>query len=469
MSDLMEEVLERLLEFAAKHNMLPEGAYVLCAVSGGPDSMCMLHMLNRLAQTGKIRITAAHFNHGLRGAESDRDAEFVQNYCALNNIPCYIGAGDVSAHARENKVSIELAARELRYDFLLKTAEKAGADRIATAHTADDNAETVLMNLIRGSGLKGLRGIPPVRDNIIRPILCFTREQVMEYIKEHGIPYVEDSTNLEPIYTRNKLRHTLIPLLKEFNPRIVETLSETSEHIAGDEDYLSSLAVKVLESAKRELQGIRISADELKSLPKPIAARVVLRASEELGCALSRSLVDAVRELALSESPSARRSFAGGLTVFREYRDIVFTRLPLETQTFKPVQLSLGETTEVPELGLRFTWVPGKADKKIYNTFNTFLFKKDAICGKITVRPRKTGDKISFGGKKGTKTIKKLFIDEKVPLRLRECIPIFSDEKGVIAVLGFGVDARCVPAPGDELCSVIINEIGGNWDVGNNG
>jgi tRNA(Ile)-lysidine synthase len=449
--------------------MFPEGAYILCAVSGGADSMCMLHMLSRIAQTGAIRIAAAHFDHGLRGAESDRDAEFVRDYCASNNITCYLGAGDVSAYAKQNKISIEAAARELRYDFLQKTALKAGADRIATAHTADDNAETVLINLIRGSGLKGLRGIPPVRDNIIRPVLCFTREQIIEYIKKHGIPYVEDSTNFELIYTRNKLRHSVIPLLKEINPRIIETLSKTSELIARDEEYLSSLADKVLSAAKRELQGIRISSDELISLPKPVAARLVMRASEELGAAKSSNLVDGVMELALSDSPSAMRSFAGGLTVFREYGDIVFTRLPAEEKTFKPVQLSLGETTELPELGLQFTFVSGSHEKKIYNPFNTFLFKKDAICGKITVRPRKSGDKISFGGKKGTKTLKKLFIDEKLPLRLRECIPVLSDEKGVIAVLCFGTDIRCVPAPGDDLCSVYIEAIGGDKDVGNDG
>ena len=465
----MEQVLNRLLQFAAKHNMFPEGAYILCAVSGGADSMCMLHMLNALAQTGAIRIAAAHFNHGLRGAESDRDADFVRSYCASNGIDFFLGSGDVSAYSRQRRLSVETAARELRYDFLRKTAEKIGADRIATAHTADDNAETVLFNLVRGSGLRGLRGIPPVRENIIRPVLCFTRGQVMEYIKEYGIPYVEDSTNFELVYSRNRLRHSVIPLLKEFNPRFVETFSETSELVAEDEEYLSSLADKVLRNAKRQPQGLRFPASELISLPKPVASRVVMRAAEELGCAISRNLVGGVMELALSENPSAERSFAGGLTVFREYGDIVFTGLPAETKTFEPVQLAPGETTAIPELGLKFTYVLGEKDKKIYNPFNTLLFKKDAIYGKITVRPRKTGDKISFGGKKGTKTLKKLFIDEKLPLRLRECIPVLSDEKGVIAVLGFGMDIRCVPAPGDELCSVYIEKIGGDKDVGNDG
>ena len=452
--------MKQLLQFTAKHDMLPEGAYILCAVSGGADSMCMLAMLDELTRKGTIRIAAAHFDHGLRGAESDRDAEFVRNYCASHDIAYYFGAGNVRDYAEKKKISIETAARELRYDFLQKTAEKVVADRIATAHTADDNAETVLLNLIRGSGLKGLCGIPPVRGNIIRPILWMNRKQVMDYLKEHGIPHIEDSSNSELIYTRNKLRHSVIPLLEQFNPRFLEAIFETSELIEEDETYLSSLADKVLWNAKREVYGLRISAGDLKKLPKPVAARVVMGASEELGAAITRSLVDGVMELAFSDSPSAKRNFAGGLTVLREYGDIIFTRLPLEIKTFAPVKLSLNETVEVPELGLTFTYVSGVPEEKINNSFNTFLFKKDSICGKIAVRPRKTGDRISFGGTRGTKTLKKLFIDEKIPLRLRESIPVFSDEKGVIAVPGFGMDIRCIPAPGDKLCSVTIDKLG---------
>lgn len=461
--------MKQLLQFAAKHNMLPKGAYILCAVSGGADSMCMLAMLDELTGTDAIRIAAAHFDHGLRGAESDRDAEFVRNYCASHDIAYYFGAGNVRDYAGQKKISIETAARELRYDFLHKTAGKAGADRIATAHTANDNAETVLLNLIRGSGLKGLCGIPPVRGNIIRPILCLNREQVMGYLKEHDIPHIEDSSNSELVYTRNKLRHTVIPLLEQFNPRFLEAISETSQLIGEDEAYLSSLADKVLRNAKRDVYGLRISAGELKKLPKPVAARVVMGASEELGAAITRSLVDGVTELAFSDSPSGNRSFAGGLTVLREYDDILFTRLPPEIKTFTPVKLALNETVEVPELGLAFTYAPGVPKEKINNSFNTFLFKKDSICGKIAVRPRKSGDKISFGGTRGTKTLKKMFIDEKLPLRLRESIPVLSDEKGVLAVPGFGMDIRCVPASGDRLCTVTIDKVGGDTVNGGNG
>ncbi len=450
--------LKQLLQFADKHNMLPSGAYVLCAVSGGADSMCLLSLLNEYSRSGAIRIAAAHFDHGLRGEESDRDAEFVRLFCAENDIAFFFGAANVRSYAENRGLSVEMAARELRYDFLRKTAQKIEADRIATAHTADDNAETLIMNLLRGTGLKGLCGIPPVRGNIIRPILSMTRAEVLEYLSLKGIPHIEDSSNDEDIYLRNRLRHSVIPMLKELNPRFIEAASETAELVAEDEAYLSRLANKVLWSTGREACGIRLAADELRKLPKPVIARVIIGIAEELKVPHSRQMIDGIAKLAFSESPSAQRSFSGGLSVIREYGDIIFTRLPLEAKTFRPVRLEPDITVKIPELGLDISYSPEVSKEKINNSFNTFLFKSDSIYGKITVRPRKTGDKITFSGKNGTKTLKKLFIDEKLPLRLRESIPVFTDEKGVIAVLGYGTDIRCVPSPGDKISMVSIEK-----------
>lgn len=438
--------------------MLPRGAYVLCAVSGGADSMCMLSMLNEYAKSGAIRVAAAHFDHGLRGEESDRDAEFVRLFCSDNDIPFFFGAGKVKAYAESKKISVETAARELRYDFLRKTAERIEADRIATAHTADDNAETLLLNLIRGSGLKGLCGIPPVRGNIIRPMLCKTREQVIAYLSEREIPFVEDSTNAEDIYTRNRLRHNVIPLLREFNPHFIESVCGTVETLGEDEAYLTYLANKVLWSTSREACGIRLTTDEFRKLPVPVSARVIMGIADELGASYSKVMIDGIMELAFLGNPSAQRSFAGGLSVIREYGDIIFTRLPIEVGTFSPVKLEPNGNVRIPELGLNFSYSTEVLREKINTSFNTFLFKSDSICGKITIRPRKSGDKITFTGRKGSKTLKKLFIDEKLPVRLRESIPVLADEKGLIAVLGYGIDSRCVPAPGDKLSTVTIEK-----------
>ncbi len=450
--------MKQLYELTSEYNMLPPGAYVLCAVSGGADSMCLLALLNEYAQSGAIRVAAAHFDHGLRDGESDRDAEFVRLYCSENDIPFFFGAGNVKTFAESKGMSIETAARELRYSFLKRTAEKTGADRIATAHTADDNAETMLLNLIRGTGLKGLCGIPPIRGNIIRPMLRMTRSQVLEILSNRGITHIEDSTNLDDIYTRNRLRHNVIPLLKAINPHFVEACSETARLLSEDEAYLKLLANKQLWSTVREACCIRFGIEEFKKLPPPVSSRLIIGAADELGAPHSRAMVEGVTELLKSPDPSAQRSFAGGLSVLREYGDIILTRLPLETKSFKPVELVPGAAIMIPELGLSFSYSTETEKEKINNSFNTFLFKSSSIYGKIIVRPRKSGDKITFGGKKGTKSLKKLFIDEKIPARLRDSIPVIADEKGVIAVMGYGTDKRCAHLPGDEISMITIEK-----------
>ena len=202
------------IDFCEKYNMFPKDGIILCAVSGGKDSMYLLYQMRELAPKYGFRISCAHFNHCLRGEEADQDQKFVENRCIELGIPCIVGSADVKTYALENGIGTEEAARILRYEFLEKTADEIGAERIATAHTADDNAETILFNLVRGSGLKGLCGIPPVRGRIIRPMLQITTEEVLRYLDEHRIRHVEDSTNSQDDYTRNKIRHRIVPELK---------------------------------------------------------------------------------------------------------------------------------------------------------------------------------------------------------------------------------------------------------------
>ena len=187
--------------------MLPAGGLILCAVSGGKDSMYLLENLRKLAPERDFSVACAHFDHCLRGEESRRDRRFVEDWCRAHNIPCTVGEGDVRAHAAACGRSIEETARELRYEFLDRTADALGADRIATAHTADDNAETLLLNLARGTGLKGLCGIPPVRGRLVRPMLTVTSAEVLRWLEENRIPHVEDSTNETDDCARNVVRH----------------------------------------------------------------------------------------------------------------------------------------------------------------------------------------------------------------------------------------------------------------------
>ena len=235
-------MLNDILNFADEFDMLPEAGLVLACVSGGADSMCLLEALLEISRQRGFTVGAVHFNHKLRGEESDRDEAFVGEQCSARGTPLYTGGGDVRAYAQEHGLGIEAAAREMRYYFFYTAASNANAVRIATAHTADDNAETMIFNLTRGTGTAGLSGIPPKRGIIIRPMLRVSRDEVMNFISLRGVKFVEDSTNDLEIFTRNKLRRTVIPVLKQINPRLKDAVSSAAEISRADEEFLSGLA-----------------------------------------------------------------------------------------------------------------------------------------------------------------------------------------------------------------------------------
>lgn len=261
-------MVNKIRETIARYDMLKKDDVVVVAVSGGADSIALLHALHSLEQELGITVHTCHVNHNLRGGESMRDAQFVKDFCSSNKIPVTFFSIEVKPGKHE---SVEERARKLRYECFEKICNELDAV-LATAHTASDNAETIFLNILRGTGTKGLCGIPPVRGNIIRPLLRCTRNEIEEYCAEKGLQYVTDSSNLSDDYTRNKLRHRLIPLLQEFNPSLFEAVSRMTSAVYDDNALLEEIASEAKQEAFTE-NGF--SCDKLSALKRPVLCRVV--------------------------------------------------------------------------------------------------------------------------------------------------------------------------------------------------
>jgi len=493
--------IRKIEAFAGEFNMLPESGIIVACVSGGADSMCLLGALLELSLKRGFTVCAAHYNHKLRGGESDRDEAFVEAYCAAGGISFFSDSCDVAAYAKDHSLGVEEAAREMRYGFFQDVAEKTCASRIATAHTADDNAETMILNLARGAGAAGLSGIPPVRGIIVRPLLCVSRDEVCRFLETHSIPYVEDSSNSLDIFARNRIRHAVIPVIREINPRFSEAVSATAAILRADEEYLSELADAALErrrgspgatadaaperrrgspgapaDAALERRGGSPGAPaddpdlvdprqdayfpcaELLELPLSVSSRVIRKL---YGGNLSYNHVKAVLELCKAGNPSARVSLPGA-TVHREYGAIVLERAEENSGAgIEPIYLKHGDCITVPGSRLKITCKLVVYSDRINKSFTSFLFKNDEICGKMSVRSRREGDIIRLPGQRGTKTLKKLFIEKRVPARKRAFVPVIADDCGVLAVYGIGAGSRAAPEPGDQATLIYFTSEGG--------
>lgn len=388
-------MLNKLRAFCREQDLIHPGDTVVCAVSGGADSMALLWALYLLREEWDLDLHAAHFNHHLRGSESDRDEEFVREFCEGYGIPLSVG----SAEVKPGKKGLEAAAREARYAFLRTLPGK-----IATAHTADDNAETILMHLIRGTGLKGLGGITPEYGSIIRPMLNVTRQDVEEFLTEYSIGHIDDSSNSGDAFLRNRLRHHIMPLLKEENPKLAENLSAMALRLRLDEQALAEQA---------SFEGAPL-VEILRQMAPAVRARALEKFLKENGVKEPEAVhIRQAEALVFSDNPSARANFPGGITIGRNYGTLERLSAPEEMQC-------------------SFTCTEAE---EIINTPGIFTVHP---VGKIFIRSRQSGDSIRLSG--GTKTVKKLFIDRKIPAALRDQIPILCDEAGILGIPGIGMN-----------------------------
>ena len=398
-------MLNKLEGFLREHRMISPGDLVTCAVSGGADSMALLWSVYLLKEKLQIDLRAAHFNHRLRGAESDRDEAFVRSFCDGYGIPLFVESGEV----KTGKKGLEAAARDARYAFLRSLPGK-----IATAHTADDNAETVLMHLVRGTGLKGLGAISPISGNVIRPMLSITRAEVEAFLQEYHVDYITDSSNETDAFLRNRLRHHVMPLLRTENPKISENLSAMALRLRQDEAALHDMT--------KDLIPVRVSV--LREQSSALRTRVLEQFLKDAGVKEPESQhIELAQALVFSDNPSARGNFPGGITISRNY-----------------------DTLEVLQMQTSCHISPiCEPAAQIINTAEVFTVR---TVGTVRIRPREAGDAMRLSG--GTKSLKKLFIDRKIPAAQRQSIPVVFDDAGIIGVYGIGVNldraATALPA-----------------------
>lgn len=411
----------------AQYDMLPRGGTVLCALSGGADSVCLLHWLHHLRAEYGFRLIAAHYNHRLRGVQSDRDEQFVRDLTAsLPNVELVVGRGNVAATAAQRKQGVEETARDMRYAFLLQVAQDVRADVITTAHNANDNAETFLLNLMRGCGLNGLCAIPPRRGNIVRPLLTTSRRDIETYLAIHNLPHVEDSSNNDQRYTRNRVRARLLPLLVQLSPGVLDRMTQTIARLRSDEDCLLQQTKRLFPQAAPIDAGLSVEAKAVAALPDPIATRGLRLMLEQLTgtgrCTAAH--LQAVLDLCHSGDPSAQCTLPGGITARR-----VYGRLELVQQT----------GAAYGRLEITAAVYDGQPHKP-------FAFYLASDC-RPTPRPRRTGDRLTRPGRPG-RTVKKLMIDEKIPRHLRDLLPVLDCGGRVAGVVGLGPDIAFIPAAG---------------------
>ena len=443
---------------------------LVVAVSGGADSMALLHALVELKKPLGVELLVVHVNHRTRGEESEGDARFVRKICKELGVKAVIKAVDVPAEARRKRISLEMAARETRYRLFVEQAAKCKGAAIVTAHTKDDQAETVLLKLARGSGMRGLSGITEVGQvadvPLIRPMLGISRKEVERFLNRSKISWREDSSNADDSYLRNRVRHTVIPMLEwELNPEIKDTLVKTADVLREDNELLELMAEEALKVCRVGKKCLDLT--ELRQEHRSLVRRILLMWLLECGVereAVDLGLVSEVEKLVSGRKANAAVSVTGGMTVTREYGRLTIGRvvkrkLGVFRRTLPvPGRLNIASAGAVIKSSITSEIVKKRGRPGVYPASAT-VSRKMVGRKKIVVRSWADGDRISPMGMKGSKKLKDVFIDLKIPASDRKKIPIFECDDEIIWVPGYRVARGWCVKEGDSAVLLSVDRL----------
>ena len=435
-------IFDKVLSTINKHNLIQKGDKIVLGLSGGPDSVCLLHVLNRLKKDFNIEIYAAHLNHQIRGIEAQKDALYVSKLCEDMGIIFFVKSINVPKYCENEGLSLEEGARKLRYEMFYEIKDKIKANNIAIGHNLNDQAETVMMRIMRGTGLKGLKGIDYIRDNcIIRPILDVERNEIEEYCEAYNLNPRIDKTNLENIYTRNKIRLDLLPYMKDnFNSNVIESIVRMSNSLKSDNDYIE----KEAEAKFREVSNIKekgfveINLDDFVCLHDAIKVRVLRNSIKHiLGDTnfVDQRHIEDIMSLEDNSKVNKMLTLPRNIFVYRKKDSIILTNEEIvneEIEFYYNVPsngfIKIKELKQIIETQVMS--IDRYKSMKLDNSSKGFDFNK--VKGGIVIRSRRQGDKIKLA--MGSKKVKDLFIDLKIPREERCKIPIITDSEGIICV-----------------------------------
>ena len=436
---------------------MSESTPILVAYSGGPDSTALLHMLCEYAKQYGGLIYAAHVNHGIRGAEADRDEKFCQSVANQLGIRLFVLHTDVPRLAKESGESIETAARIARYRFFDRIMQQYEIPLLATAHNAEDNLETMLFHMLRGSGLNGICGIPATRSCaggvLVRPILSLTRAEILTYCEANGLSYVTDSTNTDTDFTRNRLRAEVLPALLAIQPKAAQAASRLSKNLRSDALCLDSMATMFLEELRQENS---LEIEKINGSPDAVTHRALAALYREIsgGMALEDTHISALCRLCERGAPHSRISLPNGIEACIEDGWLVFRPFKKAKKSL-PFSVDLIEKhTIISQIGCEIFTDYTHNSKNIYKNSIRMSLDSATIKGSLFVRNKNSGDRIRMGGM--NKSVKKLLCEKKIPLSLRTRLPILCDDDGIVAVPFIGVRDDAKPKNDSSILDIQI-------------